>query len=291
MKKSKLIIFSVAVVVMCSQCNLFNKAAVPVEFVGEESVVLPQDRESVVVGNVVDDYADKELLKGVVTGDWAIETVFEKNAKGEVPPFIKFDDKTMSIYGNNGCNVINGEYAYSSADSTLTFSNVITTMRNCSETDITDYDINSALNMTRYYSWKSENMNYYLYLYDKNKVLMMTLKHQNFDFLNGSWLVVAINDEEQDNSEMKLVFDIDEMKLHGNTGCNVLNGTIATDMETANSISFQQIATTRRMCPDATSETELLVALEDVVYVQPIDNSSVKLLDSNRKTVLELKRD
>lgn len=37
----------------------------------------------------------------------------------------------------------------------------------------------------------------------------------------------------------RLVIDVPEGKVHGNTGCNILNGSLETDMEAANSISFR----------------------------------------------------
>ena len=82
--------------------------------------------------------------------------------------------------------------------------------------------------------------------------------HQDFDFLNGAWNVIEIAGQQIDNQDMQLVFDIAEMKVHGNTGCNILNGSLETDLETANTISFQGIATTRMACPDASNETSLL---------------------------------
>ena len=89
----------------------------------------------------------------------------------------------------------------------------------------------------------------------------MELMHQNFQFLNGTWLVKEIDGQPVNVPDMKLVIDVDEGRLHGNTGCNIINGTLETDMDAANSISFQKIGMTRMMCPDAQYETQLVVAL------------------------------
>lgn len=290
MNRMRLIIFLSVVIVLCSQCNLFNKAANPIEFVGSENIVVPQDRESVNIGVEETVYADAELCKGEIFGDWVILTVFDKKAKGKETPFLNFIKHTSELYGNNGCNAINGSYTYNPADSTLSFSNVITTMRSCGQSDITDFDINTALSMTSRYTWSFKGFDNYLSLYDANGVMLMTLMHRNFNFLNGSWSVIKINNEIQENPDLKFVFDIDEMKLHGNNGCNVINGNIEIDLTTTNSISFQQIITTMRSCPNVEGETALLVALEDVMYLEPIDIDTVKLLDSGNSPVLELRR-
>ena len=114
--------------------------------------------------------------------------------------------------------------------------------------------------------------------------------HQDFDFLNGAWNVIEIAGQQIDNQDMQLVFDIAEMKVHGNTGCNILNGSLETDLETANTISFQGIATTRMACPDASNETSLLAALEEVIFVNPLPNDKVELLDNRGNIVLLLHR-
>ena len=45
----------------------------------------------------------------------------------------------------------------------------------------------------------------------------MEMMHQNFQFLNGTWLVKEIDGQAVDVPDMKLVIDVDEGKLHGNT--------------------------------------------------------------------------
>jgi len=269
-----------------TSCDLFKKSAIGSDY----QVVLPTDREQILKDKEAKTYAPEELKKGTVKGDWVIEKVGDREAIGEKPPFLKFVPGDGKVYGNNGCNVLNANYIYNPADSTISFQNIITTMMACGKQGITDIEVNTALNSARYYSWKLKDTQYYLYLYDRNHVLLMTLMHQNFQFLNGTWRIVAINETPVDVPDMKLVIDVEEGKLHGNTGCNILNGTLTTDMEIPNSISFQQIATTRMACPDMTSETEFIVALEDAAFARPISRDKVLLLDNQGKVVLELVR-
>ena len=282
---SKLITVGVAAsfLLAFSSCSMLKKSEKKVE-------VLPTDREQIQKDKTAKTYTPEELSRGVVRGDWAIEMVGNREAKGEEAPFLKFVPSEKRVYGNNGCNVINGNYSYNPSDSTLSFSGVITTMRACALTGITDIEINQALDATRYYSWELRDSQYYLYFYDANRVKVMTLMHQNFSFLNGTWGVKAINETPVNDPEMKIVIDVDEGKLHGNTGCNLLNGEFTTDRETANSISFQRIATTRMACPDMSHETEFVVALEEAAYARPISPTKVLLLDNSGKVVLELVR-
>jgi heat shock protein HslJ len=62
-------------------------------------------------------------------------------------------------------------------------------------------------------------------------------------------------------------------------------------MDAPNSISFQQMITTRMSCPDSNNyEQDLLVALEEVTSARPISKNRVDLLDGSNTVVLSLIR-
>ena len=291
-KKFQVISFSFLGVAMMS-CSVFQKSKTinndnaTVE-VKKESV-LPTDRTDI-VQPVSAVYTSQEISKGILKGDWAIENVYGKTTVGEKAPFIKFVPEEGKIYGNNGCNVINAAYKYNPEDSTLTFSYLASTMRLCHKAGLTDTEINLALDATRYYRCVLNDDNYYLTFYNENHEPIMGLMHQNFQFLNGTWAVKEISGEKVDVPKMKLVIDVEEGKLHGNTGCNIINGSLEINMESANSISFQAISKTLMLCPDENYETQLLVALEEAMKAQPLKGNKVELLDSQNKPVLLLER-
>lgn len=252
---------------------------------------LPTDREHIRHSNHRENgFTIKDLEEGVVTGDWTIEEVNGDPVVAETPAFIKFVPSERRIYGNNGCNTINATYKYNQEEHTLSFASVASTMRLCGTPNLTDLDINAALSNTTNYTWDHHNDEYYLYFQDQNGVVLLKLMHQNFDFLNGSWQVETIEEEPVNNPDMRLVIDVDEGKIHGNTGCNILNGTMDIDMETANTLSFQDIVTTRMACPNAAEQTRMIVALEDAAHAHPVDADHVLLLNLLRKPVMLLKR-
>ena len=256
----------------------------------KQEAVLPSDREKIQKQQTEREYTPAELAHGIVKGDWAIEEVNGKPTVGETAPYLKFVASEDRVYGNNGCNVLNASYKYNQADSTLSFSDPVTTMKMCGREEITDVEINIALTNTKRYTWAFKDNEYYLYLTDGAGRPTLTLMHQNFEFLNGTWQVVSIDDEPIDNPDVKLVIDVAEGKIHGNTGCNILTGSFDTNLETANAISFQDIATTRMACPNPEYETRFLVALEDADHAKPIASDKVLLLNSGNKVVLTLKR-
>ena len=276
-------------------CGLINKVTNKSNVKSDETVevkkenVLPTDREDI-VQPVSAVYTSQEISKGIVKGDWSIETVNGKPAVGEKAPYLKFVPNEGKVYGNNGCNVINAEYKYNPVDSTISFSYLSSTMMLCHKEGITDMEINLAMDATRFYSWELNGDDYYLTLYNQDHQPIMELMHQNFQFLNGTWAVKEISGEKVNVPKMKLVIDVEEGKLHGNTGCNTINGSLEINMNSANSISFQAIAKTLMLCPNENYETQLLVALEEAMKAKPLKGNKVELLDSQGKAVLLLER-
>ena len=255
-----------ALLLICTGCGIFGPKKV------QQEAVLPQDRENIAVKPDAKLYAPEEIKRGVVKGDWAIETVYGKDAVGEKAPFLKFVASDKRVYGNNGCNVINAAYSYNPADSTISFGDLASTMMMCHKEGLTDYEINTALGAVKYYSWTVEDSNYYLFFYDETRREVMKLMHQNFQFLNGTWRVTRIGEKAVDVPDMKMVFDVDEGKVHGN------------------SISISALGVTRMACPDQNYETLFLVALEEVSAAKPVSSTEVILYDSQQKEVMRLQR-
>lgn len=272
-----------------ASCSIMKKGEAGSGEDVKREAVLPTDRENI-VKPVKSVYTSEDLASGIVKGDWAIEKVNGKPAVGETAPYLKFEPDQKRVYGNNGCNIINASYKYNPADSTLVFSNMASTMMACGMTGITDMEINAALEAAHYYTWSLNGDDYLITLLDADKNPVMELMHQNFQFLNGTWLVKEIDGEAVNVPDMKLVIDVEEGKIHGNTGCNILNGSLETDMDAANSISFQKIGLTRKMCPDQNYETRLLVALEDASKAKPLTEGRVELLNNLGKVVLVMDR-
>lgn len=236
----------------------------------------------------VQDAVDK--TEGNISGDWAIETVMGKKAVGETVPFIKFSPSENRIYGNNGCNVINAQYEADAAKKSITFSNLATTMMLCADTNITDAEVGQALGMATSYSIEKNDTDQTMTLYDAEGKTVMTLMHRDFHFLDGTWAVVAIDGENVDIDGMKIALDVDERHLHGNTGCNIINGELETDMDTPNSISFSQIGMTRMACPNSGWETRMTMALEEAVTAKRISKDEIEFIGSNGQQVMLLKR-
>lgn len=254
--------------------------------------VAPHDRQQFILDKSAKTYTPEDLRKGVVKGDWSIVQVNGKTPVGQEAPYIKFDLNNKQVYAYNGCNHLNGSYTYKPSDKTLRFGDdMISTMRACGETGITDMEINQAMASVRTYSWELRDPQFFLYLYDSKGTCVLTLMHQSFDFLNGSWAVKAIDDEAVDIPDLRFVIDVNDSRVFGRGDCLSIDGKLLTEMDAPNSISFQALVLTRTgNCPVTDYENDLIVAFEDAATAKPIGPTKVMLYNNHNIPVLELER-
>ncbi len=236
------------------------------------------------------DAFQSEVL-GKITGDWSIVQV--KNRQifvDEDQPYVVFEPSQEQFYASNGCNIINGGFLLLN-NGMVKFSNVISSRMSCPEQwfhdEITKVLADGVTVKVKSYSQGNES---YVDLLSSSGNKLMTLRRHNMEMLNGKWIVTQIGDRSIDNPEVNLFFDIPELKVHGNTGCNYFNGEILIDAQVPNSISFAQMAVTLSSCPNSDIEMALLVALEET-HTYSLRGSSLSLLNSSGKTILKLDRE
>jgi heat shock protein HslJ len=249
---------------------------------------------SIIKGNSGSSSKSKTLTQVTVDNDqtlagrWYISTVGSHRLAGFADsewPYLQFEPTESRFYGCNGCNVLNGQYT-SSAEGSLTFGDVASTLRMC-PTDTLEFPISRALAATRSYN-VSGGTDVELTLLNEKNHSVMTLSKVDVSFLNGGWQVVAINGEACNNRDVRLVIDISEGHLHGNTGCNILNGSVTCNPTASRSVQFTALSTTRMACPEGVSESDLLIALEEVAVARPTLNNAVQLLDESGAEVIRL---
>jgi heat shock protein HslJ len=226
-----------------------------------------------------------------IDGEWYIQSVGKtKIEQDEDVPYIVFESETGRFYANNGCNTLNGSFAVS-AENAITFSNVLSTMRLCPDVKY-ESDINAILadGVTVNASFVQIAGDSYLHFTNNKSHELMKLRRHSLGFLNGNWQVVSINGSKISDDDATIFFDIAELKIHGNTGCNYFNGEIYIYPNKSNAIDFSNMAVTRMACPKTTQETAMLVALEQTQTVVKSDKDHAILLDASGKEVMKLKR-
>lgn len=221
-------------------------------------------------------------------GEWNIDNVNGQKVTGEERPFITFDLSQGRIYGNNGCNIVNAD-AVTGKGNKLQFTGMMSTQKYCANAPF-EHLINTTLDQVRSYKISRYGHEYYLDLFNDRGHLIMVLRKHNMDFLNGAWRVTAINGQPNSNEGVQFVFDLPEKKIHGNAGCNIINGEISIDPDVTNSVQFSNIASTRMMCPDIATETAVLVALEETEKAFAKSDDTVTFVNHAGNPVLQLIR-
>lgn len=231
-----------------------------------------------------------------LNGEWQLATINGRDVNLEEDiPYIYFEPSTGRFYGNNGCNVVNGSFAIGE-DGNINFGGMMNTMRYCSPEDAPfEQAFNLAiredkpLHLTPIYRIGSDS---YLTLTDagtENPVL--TLRRKDMGFLNGNWQIVMADGVEINDEEANVFFDMPELKMHGNTGCNFVNGTIYLDPRRPNSIDISNIAITKMGCPKTAQERAVAVALEEAYTAVPGEKvDTAQLLDRSGKAIMKLVR-
>lgn len=223
-----------------------------------------------------------------LNGEWTFYTLYGDKVTGEEPAYINIVNSEGRFYGCNGCNIINGTIM-SAEEGEIAFKNVLSTRKYCQDAPF-EYKINIALDAVKGYKIQQHSHEYYLDLTDSRGHVIIVLRHHNMDFMNGAWHVTAINGVPNRIEGVNLVIDITEGHIHGNTGCNLLNGDVSVDPDRGNSIQFNNIGSTRMMCPDMSTETALLVALEEAETAYADGNDAASVYNAHGKQVLTLKR-
>ncbi|MCM1452847.1 MAG: META domain-containing protein [Clostridium sp.] len=230
------------------------------------------------------------VLAGMLNGEWYIvEAGKFKISRDDEMPYVNFSETDGKFYANNGCNVLNGNFLFEGQDQ-IVFSNVISTQMYCPDIKY-DMVINSMLKdgiSATARLERKENVEF-LYLTNKGGAVTMTLKKHNLEAINGLWKFSAIDGQKVNVDGIDIFFDVAELTVHGNTGCNYFNGGISIDPQKINAISFSEMAVTMRMCENSDVERQMLVALEEAA-TYAIDGNTLCLYNDRGKEVAKLVR-
>jgi heat shock protein HslJ len=229
-------------------------------------------------------------LLTAIDGEWLIIQVGSTTIdRDEDMPYVNFDIESGLFYANNGCNTLNGSFSLSGE--LISFVNVLSTMKYCPDVQF-DHEINTVIADGSSVPVKLSTVGQesFLDFYSNSGKTIMRLRRGNLDFLNGYWTVESISGIDSLDAPADIFFDLSELKLHGNTGCNYFNGSIYMDHRSANAIDFSNMGVTRMACPYTAQETAMLVALETTASAVSNGHDKVKLLDASGHQLMALRR-
>ncbi len=252
------------------------------------------EKRGVNIENVVAD-VDQPMREVAITnpaqqlyGEWDIVQMRKKKVYTLERAYIYLDFAGGNkVYGNNGCNTINGTFQLSGNN--LKFNDFISTSESCRNVT-SEKTIMHTLADTRRFTLETQYNAQYLNLMNAKGNVIMVLKRHNLDAMNGAWLVKEIDSQNVTEMNMRVVIDAVMQTIHGDTGCNIINGIITLDPAKDMAIQFEDLHSTDYYCEDIDSETSLLLALERTESCKRINQYEMALLDNKGSIVIMLQR-
>lgn len=236
----------------------------------------------------------KALSTDLLNGEWIIDMAMGKPTVGDGVVNVIFDTDKKQVYGNNGCNNFSGTLVLGE-DCAIAFTDCITTLMAC-RPDVTEANVMQALGATTHYNTvKNDKNQITIDLLDAQGNVVASLTRQISQQISGYWNIIEVNGKKVKLDSMpSMVLDLETGKLTGNSGCNIMNGTIVHDLKTNNNkIAFTDVASTRRMCSPEEMEVEDMVldALNKVDAFRIINDQKIELYaTTNNKLVIALQR-
>ena len=221
-------------------------------------------------------------------GEWDIVNLRKKKVYTLERAYLYLDFAGGNkVYGNNGCNTINGRFQLSGNN--LKFEDFISSGESCRNVT-NEKTIMHALADVRRFTLETQYNAQYLNLMNSKGVIIMVLKRHNLDAMNGAWRIKELNSEKVDELNMRVVIDAVMQTIHGDTGCNIINGIITLDPTKDMAIQFEDLHSTEHDCENIDFETDLLLALETTESCKRINEQEMALLDNKGKIVIVLQR-
>lgn len=229
-----------------------------------------------------------------MNGEWNVVEINGTTvvpAQGQALPFIGFDTATGKVYGNSGCNRLMGSFDVKAQAGTIDLSQLGSTRMMCPDMTIEQNVLGALAQVKGYRKVGKEGMA--LCNADKRPVLVLEKKGAGvkLSVLKGEWLITEVNGEAVPTGMEKqpfIAFDLKEKRIHGNAGCNLMNGGFQTNEANALSITFPAVASTMMACPDMETEGKIMGALNEVKTFDVLASGNIGLYDANGTLVLVL---
>lgn len=229
-----------------------------------------------------------------MNGEW---NIIEVNGTAVVPaqgqelPFIGFDTATGKVFGYSGCNRLMGSFDVNSKPGTLDLGALGSTRMACPDMT-TEQNVLGALAQVKGYRKLGKN-NMALCNASSRPVVVLEKKSSSLKLsvLNGEWMISEANGEAipagMENQPF-INFDVKKKSLHGNAGCNLINGAFETNKDNPRSISFPGVISTMMACPDMEVESKVLKALNEVKSFDVLAGGGIGFYDATGALVMVL---
>ena len=200
-----------------------------------------------------------------ISGEWNVVSVEGKEVTGN--PYIGFDMENGRLYGNAGCNRIMGGVEIDSVNpGHIGLTNIGATRMMCPDME-TEQKVLEALNEVAGYKASATGVE----LTDKDGKVLMSLEKReapavSINDINGEWTISKVDGVEIEVADKTpfLSFNVADNAVHGNGGCNIINGSFSQEEGNASSLKFGQMISTMMAGPGMETEGKVLEAMNKV---------------------------
>lgn len=229
-----------------------------------------------------------------INGEWNIIEINGSaitQEQDQQTPFIGFDTTTGKLYGYSGCNRMMGSFDVNAKPGTIDLGAIGSTRMACPDMTM-EQNVLSALGQVKGYKKMGKDHMALCNASDRPVIVLakkaadVTVKN-----LNGEWEIKEVNGEAVPTgmeNQPFIAFDVKEGRIHGNAGCNLINGGFETVEGNALSISFPGMAVTMMACPDMETEGKILKALNEVKTFGKLAGGGIGMYDADNNLVLVL---
>lgn len=231
-----------------------------------------------------------------LNGDWNIIEIngtAVNTVKGQGEPYITFEAATGKLSGNSGCNRMMGSFDVNARPGVLDMSSIGSTRMMCDDMTTETNVLNALKNVTGFRKADNDRMAL-TNSSDRPVIILEPRKSPDpLSLLEGEWKITEVyGSAVPEDIEKKpfLNFNTTQKSIHGNAGCNIMNGRITTDDRNISAISFPTLATTMMACPDMETERNVLNALNSVKSYRILSSDSAGLYDGTGGMVILLSR-
>ncbi|WP_294176195.1 META domain-containing protein [uncultured Coprobacter sp.] len=109
------------------------------------------------------------------------------------------------------------------------------------------------------------------------------------ELLSGNWNIISVDGKKIVSEEPAfLAFDLKEKRMHGNNGCNIINGELIVGDD--GSFRLDKVISTMRACMGENPERQIMEALNNTASFKIESDKYLKLYNANNKELISLKR-
>ena len=224
-----------------------------------------------------------------ITGEWNVVSVEGKQVTGN--PYIGFDTENGRLYGNAGCNRIMGGFEIDSVNpGHIGLTNVASTRMMCPDME-TEQKVLEALNEVTGFKSSATGVE----LTDKDGKVLISLEKReapavSVNDINGEWKISKVEGAAVEVADKTpfLSFNVAENAVHGNGGCNIINGSFSQEEGNPSSLKFGHMISTMMAGPGMETERKVLTAMNKVASFVLNEDGTLSLMDAENNEVLLL---